>query len=100
MQLGLLSDRRHCGDPVAGAELGCRLRHDDVVFPRDGHHDRWLRERESLKFDRGEAQGNVEFTERQVSSPDDGDPMDWCAPPSGASVTPDGVPTIMKRASW
>jgi hypothetical protein len=27
------------------------------------------------------------------SSPTDGVEIDWCAPPSGASVTPDGVPT-------
>ena len=26
--------------------------------------------------------------------------IDWCAPPSGASVTPDGVATSMKRAFW
>jgi pyruvate dehydrogenase E1 component len=26
--------------------------------------------------------------------------IDWCAPPSGASVRPDGVATTMKRASW
>jgi hypothetical protein len=32
--------------------------------------------------------------------PISGEPIDWCAPPSGASVTPEGVPTIMKRASW
>jgi hypothetical protein len=25
---------------------------------------------------------------------------DWCAPPSGASVMPEGVATSMKRASW
>ena len=24
--------------------------------------------------------------------------VDWCAPPSGASVTPDGVPATMNRA--
>ena len=29
-----------------------------------------------------------------------GVPTDWCAPPSGASVTPEGVPATMKRASW
>jgi hypothetical protein len=29
-----------------------------------------------------------------------GEPMDWCAPPSGASETPDGVATSRKRASW
>ena len=32
--------------------------------------------------------------------PMSGDPTDWCAPPSGDSVTPDGVATAMKRASW
>ena len=32
--------------------------------------------------------------------PTSGVPTDWCAPPSGASVTPEGVPAIMKRASW
>jgi len=32
--------------------------------------------------------------------PMSGVPIDWCAPPSGASVTPDGVATSMKRASW
>jgi len=26
--------------------------------------------------------------------------IDWWAPPSGASVTPDGVAARMKRASW
>ena len=26
--------------------------------------------------------------------------IDWCAPPSGASVMPDGVAATMKRASW
>ena len=26
--------------------------------------------------------------------------IDWWAPPSGASVRPDGVATSMKRASW
>ena len=26
--------------------------------------------------------------------------VDWCAPPSGARVIPDGVATRMKRASW
>jgi hypothetical protein len=26
--------------------------------------------------------------------------MLWCAPPSGARVTPAGVATIMNRASW
>ena len=31
--------------------------------------------------------------------PTRGGAIDWCAPPSGASVTPDGVPTRMKRAS-
>ena len=30
--------------------------------------------------------------------PISGVPIDWCAPPSGASVMPDGVPTTMKRA--
>ena len=30
---------------------------------------------------------------RGCSSPTDGVMIDWCAPPSGASVTPDGVPT-------
>ena len=32
--------------------------------------------------------------------PVSGVPIDWCAPPSGARVTPEGVPTIMNRASW
>ena len=31
------------------------------------------------------------------SSPTDGVVIDWWAPPSGASVTPDGVPT---RIDW
>jgi hypothetical protein len=26
--------------------------------------------------------------------------IDWCAPPSGASVMPEGAPARMKRASW
>ena len=26
--------------------------------------------------------------------------IDWCAPPSGPSVMPEGVATTMKRASW
>ncbi len=26
--------------------------------------------------------------------------IDWCAPPSGASVMPDGVAATMNRASW
>jgi len=29
-----------------------------------------------------------------------GVPIDWCAPPSGASVMPDGVATRRNRASW
>ena len=32
--------------------------------------------------------------------PISGEPIDWWAPPSGARVTPEGVPTTMKRASW
>ena len=32
------------------------------------------------------------------SSPTDGVIVDWCAPPSGASVTPDGVPATTNRA--
>ena len=35
--------------------------------------------------------------QRGCSSPTDGVMIDWCAPPSGASVTPDGVPT---RIDW
>ncbi len=31
------------------------------------------------------------------SRPTDGVIVDWCAPPSGASVTPDGVPATTKR---
>ena len=31
--------------------------------------------------------------QRGCSRPTDGVMIDWCAPPSGASVTPDGVPT-------
>jgi hypothetical protein len=31
------------------------------------------------------------------SSPIDAVVVDWCAPPSGASVTPDGVPAITNR---
>ena len=31
------------------------------------------------------------------SSPIDGVIVDWCAPPSGASVTPDGVPAMTNR---
>ena len=30
--------------------------------------------------------------------PTDGVIVDWCAPPSGARVTPEGVPVIIKRA--
>jgi hypothetical protein len=30
--------------------------------------------------------------------PMEGVMVDWCAPPSGASETPDGVPTTTKRA--
>ena len=36
-------------------------------------------------------------TQPGCSSPIDGVVIDWCAPPSGASVTPDGVPT---RIDW
>ncbi len=32
--------------------------------------------------------------------PISGEPIDWCAPPSGASDTPEGVATSRKRASW
>ena len=32
------------------------------------------------------------------SSPTDAVIVDWCAPPSGARVTPDGVPATMNRA--
>ena len=32
--------------------------------------------------------------------PISGVPIDWCAPPSGASEMPDGVPATMKRESW
>jgi hypothetical protein len=31
------------------------------------------------------------------SSPTDAVIVDWCAPPSGASVIPDGVPATTKR---
>ena len=32
-------------------------------------------------------------TQPGCSSPTDGVEIDWCAPPSGARLTPDGVPT-------
>ena len=32
------------------------------------------------------------------SSPTDAVMVDWCAPPSGARVTPDGVPATTNRA--
>jgi hypothetical protein len=32
--------------------------------------------------------------------PISGVPIDWWAPPSGASVVPDGVATRRKRAPW
>ena len=35
--------------------------------------------------------------QRGCSSPTEGVVIDWWAPPSGASVTPDGVPT---RIDW
>ena len=37
--------------------------------------------------------------QRGCSRPTDGVMIDWCAPPSGASVTPDGVPTRIDCAA-
>ena len=37
---------------------------------------------------------------RSAAMPISGVFTDWCCPPSGASVRPDGVETSRKRASW